>query len=134
MLHSYFDNYVEGELILFRHKTLPFAAHTFQRQCNGEASCHCTITILSGDDVIKVDSCGRNLEPVSRSPQMQVSVFLNGEMTPGTTIFQYNGGTKYEITLPTGTVIIAEDGYLTFMTITIYSSSTDRGQLEGDYC
>ena len=124
-LSSYFDNYVEGELVMWKHTTLPFAVHTYQRQCNGGAACHCAITVQSGDDVIKIDSCGPS------SPTIELTLYLNGELTPGTTITQYNGGLKYEVTLPTGTVVVAEDGFEQFLTVNIYSSSADKGQNAG---
>ena len=96
---SYFDNYIEGELVMFRHKTLPYAVHTFQRQCNLRATCHCTIAIRSGDDVIVIDSCGPGKTPVSRTPQIEVRLYLNGDLTPGTKIEQYNGGTTYRVSV-----------------------------------
>ena len=96
---SYFDNYIEGELVMFRHKTLPYAVHTFQRRCNGHAACHCIIAIRSGDDVIVIDSCGPDEKPVTRTPQMEVRLYLNGDLTPGTKIEQYNGGTTYKVSV-----------------------------------
>ena len=96
---SYFHNYIEGELVMFRHKTLPYAVHTFQRRCNNHAACHCTIAIRSGDDVIVIDVCGPNGTPASRIPQIEVQLYLNGDLTPGTTIEQYNGGTAYKVSV-----------------------------------
>ena len=96
---SYYDNYIEGELVMFRHKTLPYAIHTFQRRCNARASCHCTIAIRSGDDVIVIDSCGASGTPVRRTPQIEVRLYLNGDLTPGTKIEQYDGGRTYKVSV-----------------------------------
>ena len=95
----YFDNYIEGELVMFRHKTLPYEVHTFQRRCNGHAACHCIIAIRSGDDVIVIDSCGPAETPKSRTPQIEVRLYLNGDLTPGTKIEQYNGGREYKVSV-----------------------------------
>ena len=84
---------------MFRHKTLPYAIHTFQRRCNVRAACHCTIAIRSGDDVIVIDSCGASGTPVYRTPQIEVRLYLNGDLTPGTKIEQYNGGTTYKVSI-----------------------------------
>ena len=96
---SNFDNYIEGELVMFRHKTLPYAVHTFQRRCFGNAACHCIIAIRSGDDVIVIviDSCGPDKTPASRIPQIEVQLYLNGDLTSGTIIQQYSGGYAYKV-------------------------------------
>ena len=94
---SYYDNFLEGELIMFRHMKLPYAVHVFQRKCNDFAACLCAIAIRSGDDVIVIDSCGPNETPVSRTPQLEVRLYLNSGLTPGTQIEQYNGGTSYKV-------------------------------------
>ena len=96
---SFFNNYLEGELVMFRHKKLPYAVHAFQRQCNGNTACLCTIAIRSGDDVIVIDSCGATKTPVSRTPQIEVRLYLNSQLTPGTKIVQYNGGTSYKVSV-----------------------------------
>ena len=93
----YFDNYLEGELIMFRHRTLPYEVRTFQRRCNGHAACHCAIAIRSGDDVILIDSCGPDATPETRMPQIEVRLYLNGDLTPGTEIIQYDGGRTYKV-------------------------------------
>jgi len=95
----YFDNYIEGELVMYRHKTLPYAVHTFQRRCYNHAACHCTIAIRSGDDVVIINNCGPGGMQVSRIPQIEVRLYLNGVLTPGTKIEQYNGGTTYKVSV-----------------------------------
>ena len=95
----YFDNYLEGELVMFRHRTLPYEVRTFQRRCNGHAACHCAIAIRSGDDVILIDSCGPDATPETRTPQIEVRLYLNGDLTPGTEIIQYDGGRTYKVSI-----------------------------------
>ena len=96
---SYFDNFLEGEMVMFRHPKLPYAVHVFQRRCLARASCICTTAIRSGDDVFVIDTCGANQIPVSRRPQLEVRLYRNGNLTPGTKIEQYNGGTRYKVSI-----------------------------------
>ncbi|KAK2166189.1 hypothetical protein NP493_1334g01011 [Ridgeia piscesae] len=116
---------------MFRHKTLPYAVHTFQRRCFGNAACHCIIAIRSGDDVIVIDSCGPDKTPASRIPQIEVQLYLNGDLTPGTIIEQYNGGYAYKVRLPTGTVIQVKRVGGVFLNTVIYLSTADYNQTEG---
>jgi len=73
--------------------------HAFQRRCNGNTACLCAIAIRSDDDVIVIDTCGANETPVSRTPQLEVRLYLNGDLAPGTKIEQYNGGTSYKVSI-----------------------------------
>ena len=57
--------------------------HTFTTACNrpwSPATCNCGAAIKSGDDVILFDRCDRD--------GLDVKIFLNGELTPGTHIFR----------------------------------------------
>jgi len=84
-------------MVMFRHKTLSYAVHAFQRRCNGNTACLCAIAILSVDDVIVIDTCGLNETPVSRTPQLEVRLYLIEHLTPGTQIEQYAGGKLYKV-------------------------------------
>jgi len=94
---SYYENFLEGEMVMFTHTKLPYAVHAFQRRCQVQASCFCTIAIRSGDDVFVIDTCGSNETPVSRTPQLEVRLYLNNDLAPGTQIEQYNGGKRYKV-------------------------------------
>ncbi|XP_078311472.1 von Willebrand factor D and EGF domain-containing protein-like [Crassostrea virginica] len=93
-----YDNFFEGEFVMYRHKTLPYAVHTFYRSCNKRASCNCAVAVRSGDDVIVLDVCGqtRSTGKKKRRP-LTKKLFLNGELTPGTSVFQQRKGKKYEV-------------------------------------
>ena len=57
--------------------------HTFTRACNSNvnlATCNCGVAIKSDDDVILFDRCDRDA--------LDIGIFLNGELTPGTHIFR----------------------------------------------
>ncbi|XP_078311454.1 uncharacterized protein LOC111132750 [Crassostrea virginica] len=126
-----YDNFFEGEFVMYRHKTLPYAVHTFYRSCNKRASCNCAVAVRSGDDVIVLDVCGqtRSTGKKKRRP-LTKKLFLNGELTPGTSVFQHRKGKKYEINLPTGgQVIIKPQGQ--FINVWMKGSPLDQENIEG---
>ncbi|XP_035829885.1 uncharacterized protein LOC106014199 isoform X2 [Aplysia californica] len=97
-----YDNYFEGEFVLYKHTTLPYEVRAFQRSCNGKAACNCGVAIKSGDDVIVLDRCGfkRGGPSIPLKPQ----VYYNNELTPGTKIDREKDD-AYKVTLPTGMTI-----------------------------
>ena len=92
---SGFDFYGEGEMVLYRHDTLPYEVRPFIRRC-GNVACNCAVAILSGDDVILIESCGPRDAPYPAGT-LTVKFYLNGELNPGTSLTRYNGGLKYEV-------------------------------------
>ncbi|RUS80661.1 hypothetical protein EGW08_011565, partial [Elysia chlorotica] len=120
-----FDNYKEGEFILYKHNFLPYEVRTFQLACNGRAACNCGLAVKSGDDVILLDGCRSGV-----NDPLRTKIFTNGELTQGTS-FDYNQKTgMYKITLPTGMVIRANPirsqriGF-PFLDIVVTASSLD---------
>ncbi|GAB1607640.1 hypothetical protein Ahia01_001047900 [Argonauta hians] len=127
-----YDNYNEGEFILYRHTTMPYEVRTFYRSCNGFASCNCAVAIRSGNDVILIDRCG----PIARSFQtsMTTKLYLNGQLTPGTRIISFQGGQKYEVHLPTGAVVNIRQSSTKsqpFLNIMMKPSSLDYNSTQG---
>ena len=53
-------------------------------------ACTCAVAARIGDDVIMIDSC-------ESGGALVVKVHLNGQLTPGTQLLQFNGGTKYQV-------------------------------------
>ena len=99
--HSYYsayDQHLEGEFVLYKHKTLPYAVHTFQRECNGYpgATCNCAVAVRSGDDVIVVDRCGAE-KTTEISDVLSFKAFVNGELTPGTEVTKLPGGSEFMV-------------------------------------
>ena len=92
---SGFDFYGEGEMVLYRHDTLPYEVRPFIRRC-GNVACNCAVAVLSGDDVILIESCGPRDAPYPAGT-LTVKFYLNGELNPGTSLTRYNGGLKYEV-------------------------------------
>lgn len=65
---------------------------------NGE-SCNCGVAVRSGDDVFVVDRCRLKPEACTDADcrMMKVTLFVNGDLTPGTRIFKTDGGLSYEV-------------------------------------
>lgn len=93
----YFNNFFEGEFVLYRHKTLPYAVHTFYRRCNGRASCNCAVAVKAGDDVLLVDKCGPTESSTGGFYPITVELFRNGILTPGFQILSYYEGRKIKV-------------------------------------
>ena len=76
-----------------------FQVHSYFRQCNpnNAATCTCAVAVQSGDDVFVIDRCGEvpggpNSAPITITPYI-----TGGELTAGTLIYRYDGGTKYRV-------------------------------------
>ncbi|XP_052098806.1 uncharacterized protein LOC127733493 [Mytilus californianus] len=67
----------------------------------------------------------------STPARISVELYKNGELTPGTQILRIGCGQKYQVILPTGTVITIQSSGTQFINIWINPSSVDRGQTEG---
>ncbi|CAI9738780.1 Willebrand factor D and EGF domain-containing [Octopus vulgaris] len=104
---KFYNNYFEGEFVLYRHTTLPYAVHTFYRSCNNHASCNCAVAVQSGDDVIVIDRCGPTKK--TKKGSTTITLYLNDELTEGTRIIQLYGGRKYMVYLPTGGKVIVQN-------------------------
>ncbi|XP_041370718.1 uncharacterized protein LOC121384400 [Gigantopelta aegis] len=131
---KHYNNYLEGEFILYRHKTLPYEVRTFLRNCNGKASCNCAVAVKSGDDIIVIDRCGPQKAASDKRRPIVPRLYLNGELTPGTRVIMQSGGRKYQIILPTGGVVTAQYGKrvtANFLTISYKASSADFQNTEG---
>ncbi|XP_029649426.2 uncharacterized protein LOC115223143 [Octopus sinensis] len=127
---TYYNNFFEGEFVLFRHTTQPFAVHTFYRSCWGVASCNCAVAVLSGDDVILIDRCGPKSDKKSSKKQISLQLFLNGKLTPGTRVISQQGGKKYSVYLPTGGVVTVTS-HNKFVNVIYKASATDFNHTEG---
>ena len=90
-----YDQHLEGEVVLYKHTSLPYAVHTYQRVCNDGVTCNCAVAIRSGDDVLVVDRCG--VQKNDLSEVMSLSLYLNGELTPGTRIYKLSGGREFMV-------------------------------------
>ena len=66
---------------------------------------------------------------------MQITMYLNGELTPGTKVLKMHGGTEYQVHLPTGTKLTVKlQGIArsTFLNLYVTGSATDYQQTEGN--
>ncbi|KAL3863376.1 hypothetical protein ACJMK2_005133 [Sinanodonta woodiana] len=120
-----YDNFNEGEFVLYRHLTLPFEVRAEYKKCspNARATCNCAVAIKSGDDVITFRGCQNSQH--HQNPMMTVQIYKNNELTPGTYVKRMGCGQKYEVGLPTGTVISVQNSFQSFINIWIMGSATD---------
>ena len=56
-------------------------------QTETHAFCNCGMAVLSGDDVIKIDRCPK--ESDLGTPTVTYGIFLNGDLTAGTKIYNW---------------------------------------------
>ncbi|VDI09439.1 Hypothetical predicted protein, partial [Mytilus galloprovincialis] len=151
-----YDNHNGGEFTLYKHTSLPYEVRAFYTKCSsrGRAYCNCGAAIKSGDDVITFQTCqrsgnngqghghggilgflfnghGHGHHHHSTPARISVELYKNGELTPGTQIRRIGCGQKYQVILPTGTVVTVQSSGTQFINIWINPSSVDRGQTEG---
>ncbi|XP_071167716.1 uncharacterized protein [Mytilus edulis] len=154
-----YDNHNGGEFTLYKHTSLPYEVRAFYTKCSsrGRAYCNCGAAIKSGDDVITFQTCqrsgnngqghghggilgflfngltghGHGHHHHSTPARISVELYKNGELTPGTEIRRIGCGQKYQVILPTGTVVTVQSSGTQFINIWINPSSVDRGQTEG---
>ena len=70
--------------------------HGFTQKCNGgRVTCNCGAAVRSGDDVIVFTAC--NTKGRTTRGALKVNVYLNGDLTKGTTISQFKGGKEFEV-------------------------------------
>uniref|UniRef100_A0A2C9L6R6 VWFD domain-containing protein n=1 Tax=Biomphalaria glabrata TaxID=6526 RepID=A0A2C9L6R6_BIOGL len=120
-----YDNFLEGEYVLFRHKKLPYEVRAFQQKCNDRAACNCGVAVRSGDDIIVLERCTSNGK--LRQPLMP-KYYSSGELTVGTKYLRLKSG-GYKILLPTGMSIevhgdVVGFGSSAFDVLNIFISAT----------
>lgn len=127
----FYNNHLEGEFVLYQHKTLPYAVHTFYRPCSFArgATCNCAVAIKAVDDIITLDRCGPNAAGGRRKP-LAIDIFRNDEMTYGFTISQFGGGKKYKVSLPSGTIVIVMLNR-NYLNVWVTPSTADYERSEG---
>ncbi|XP_059165058.1 von Willebrand factor D and EGF domain-containing protein-like isoform X2 [Physella acuta] len=128
-----YDNQLEGEFILYKHKNLPYQVNVDYRPCVPHlqtATCNCAAAIQSGSSVIVFNSCDAKTVRQDATA-MDIKIFSDGELTPGTKVRQLGGGQQYEVQLPTGTVVTVMPSQATFMNVFITASPADFKMVEG---
>ena len=66
------------------------------KECgNNGASCNCAVMVRSHDDVVVIDRCSSVHH--TNGPPLDVRLYLNGELTPGTSIKRFVDGKKYRV-------------------------------------
>ncbi|XP_012937254.1 uncharacterized protein LOC106011603 [Aplysia californica] len=127
-----YNNFVPGEFVLFKHKTLPYEVRSRYQLCSSRrptgATCNCGAAVRSGDDVIVFDACNRNSRRVT---VIDVQMYKNGQLTPGTSIRKHGCGQKYEVFLPTGMKVTISRSRQPFINIYVTPSSPDFERSEG---
>uniref|UniRef100_A0A0L8G0B6 VWFD domain-containing protein n=1 Tax=Octopus bimaculoides TaxID=37653 RepID=A0A0L8G0B6_OCTBM len=128
-----YNNFFEGEFVLYKHTTLPYAVHAFYKSCFGAASCNCAVAALSGDDVILIDGCGLDRK-ASKSSPFKIKMYVNGKLTPGTRVIRISSK-NFKIQFPTGAYLLVKFRSWTkkdnFMNIWLYPSAFDNKKTLG---
>ncbi|XP_046563492.1 uncharacterized protein LOC124272364 isoform X1 [Haliotis rubra] len=137
----HYNNFQRGEFVLYKHKTLPYEVRTSYRVCSSHNSrgptCNCAVAIKSGDDVITFTGCHGSTRQTyfgrffHQTTSITVEMYKNGDLTPGTTVRRIGCGRKYEVRLPTGTIVTVQSSYLSFINIWVRPSAVDFRQSEG---
>ncbi|XP_069140172.1 uncharacterized protein [Argopecten irradians] len=120
----YYDNFLKGEFVLYRHTVLPYEVRAVFTKC-GKASCNCAMMVKSGDDFFSVDKCS--------SRKFKISMHLTNTLTVGTQMYIIPNGEKYQqikVTFPTGTEVIAQM-MRKLINIRIIPSPSDFGRTQG---
>ncbi|XP_033756293.1 uncharacterized protein LOC117339037 [Pecten maximus] len=129
----HYDNMLEGEFILYHHRTLPYEVRAFYRRCNGRASCNCAVAVRAYDDIIAIDKCGPDQSNTGFYP-MTVQMFRNGIPTPGLRILSFYEGREIWIIFPTGTLLIVKRSVIrgqNYLNVWLKPSSADYNNTYG---
>ncbi|XP_025096161.1 uncharacterized protein LOC112565098 isoform X2 [Pomacea canaliculata] len=117
----YYDVMRPGPFVIYKNKLFPVEVEGYF-QVVGRGVQACGYGIRSADDVIRVSRCN--------SP-LTTKIFLNGNLTPGTRIYQEDEGNIIKVLLPTGTVAIVTAGTQTELGLEIRPSVLDVNQTQG---
>ncbi|XP_059174756.1 uncharacterized protein LOC131954926 [Physella acuta] len=120
-----YDNQLVGEFVLYKHKTFPFEVRVQQLVCSppwNSATCNCAVAVKVGDDVISFYGCN--------GPSVNVQMYKNGDLTPGTSVKRLGDGKKYEVYIPTRTKVTIENA-VTLLNVYVDGSMADSSNTEG---
>ncbi|XP_070555873.1 von Willebrand factor D and EGF domain-containing protein-like [Ptychodera flava] len=133
----YFDVYLPGEYIFYRHAFLPLEIQTRLTPC-GSVACNCGVAARAGDDIIIVDRCrttyawvvyynwqGQRYSYWREYRPLVIKIIVNGAMTPGFRLVRQNSGRSYKIYFPTGAYLEIQGTY--FLHLYLSSGSDDFG-------
>ncbi|CAG5116409.1 unnamed protein product, partial [Candidula unifasciata] len=126
-----YDVFLEGEFVLYKHKTLPYVVHAFYKSCNKRASCNCAVAIRVNDDVVVLDKCS----PDNSSVQpFTLTLYRNDELEPGFRIYQ-SVNNEYTIYLPNGDIIYVSvqksRRYKNFLNVWVQATGASFNKTEG---
>ncbi|ESN95271.1 hypothetical protein HELRODRAFT_179612 [Helobdella robusta] len=119
MNHRTYNNFQEGEFVLYRHVKLPFKVHVIYQRCSKfvAATCNCGVAVQSGDDILVIEKWaliylphGTYVKTMLNGPMLNVWVvpsprdLYNTEGLCG----QYDWSTGRNFRLKNGTIITYE--------------------------
>ncbi|CAH1783178.1 unnamed protein product [Owenia fusiformis] len=108
--NHYYNNHLEGYFTLYKHMELPYEVQVIYQRCTAgqDGTCNCAVAIRSGDSVLVIDRCRRNVTDWRREYNiniMNVTLFIYKDLTPATRFFQRADGFRYEVLFPHGTQV-----------------------------
>ncbi|CAD5118064.1 DgyrCDS6803 [Dimorphilus gyrociliatus] len=138
-----YNNYNEGEFVLYSHTSLPFKIHAVYQRCSKTitATCNCAVLIQSADDVISIDRCSRLSEnPVllhnhtivyETASVLTAKIYLRDNFTKETYIRSSMFGKRFEVYLPNGVTVNVEAFSEEFLNVWIIPGGYDFNNTRG---
>lgn len=104
MLFLPFNNWLlntcNGQLLGMLFCLVRVQIHSLQIRCSpsADATCNCGLLVQSGDDVIKLAMCPTTFQVANDIvPDLEMTLFNNGELTSNTHIFSLDSGNGYYV-------------------------------------
>ncbi|OWF53922.1 von Willebrand factor D and EGF domain-containing protein [Mizuhopecten yessoensis] len=98
-----------GEFILFKHETLPIRIHAVFDLCSGtRGTCTCGIAVRNQDAVFIINLCRNRVGSPLISGSSNTNRYIEMRACDDTHMTVTSSGSKYSVTLPSGTLITIE--------------------------
>ncbi|RUS80662.1 hypothetical protein EGW08_011566, partial [Elysia chlorotica] len=107
-----YDLPYQGEFIIYEHSMLQSEVRAFYQSCGdgkeaeSSAPCVCSVAVRSQDDVVLIDRCSSFEDGEPRL--LKTKLYQKGLLSDAMRVTRNGGGLAYEITLPSGTVILVQ--------------------------
>lgn len=93
-----YNNYFEGEYLLYENKELGSSVHVMYRKCENTASCNCAVAVQQDDDVFVISKCTKKRTSSTTLAPIAVEVYSpDSEVAAGFKLFSYNEGREYQV-------------------------------------
>ncbi|CAH1785137.1 unnamed protein product [Owenia fusiformis] len=130
-----YDNFIEGEFILYKHATLPIQVNMFAKKCGrrARATCNCGVAVRAGGNIFIVDKCqGHLAEVIPGRPNAgfrPTRIAVNG--CDESALHIYRKANEYTVYLPHGGRVKITGNKGNFVNVAYFPSSIDWGNTKG---